>query len=143
MKTNDEVADEIIDEVIQRETFESYISAIGYSRKQFKLIIERNGPDYINPLVQVAWEIFQDAHLAKSEEAEWEQTAHNLDKLSLEFAFARLQKAEKKNQELLDLIKMGQSIIFDLEYMLPKTSITTEEKTKMSYFIEKTYEVLM
>ena len=138
MKTNDEVADEIIDEVIQRETFESYISAIGYSRKQFKLIIERNGPDYINPLVQVAWEIFQD------EKSKFEESvmAHNLDKLSLEFAFARLQKAEKKNQELLDLIKMGQSIMFDFEYMLPKTSITTEEKTKMSYFIEKTYEVL-
>lgn len=32
------------------------------------------------------------------EESEWEQTAHKLDKLSLNLAFARLQKAEKKNQ---------------------------------------------
>lgn len=138
MKTNDEVADEIIDEVIQRETFESYIAAIGYSGDKFKLIIEKNGPDYIHPIVQVAWEIFQDS---KSELKEAE-LAHNLDKLSLDFAFARLKKAEEEMKVLLDLVKMGQSIMFDFEYMLPKSSITTEEKTKMSYFIEKTYEVL-
>lgn len=49
---------------------------------------------------------------------------------------------EKQITELKDLIKKARNILFDLEHMLPKNSITEDESKRISSFIMETNKIV-
>lgn len=49
---------------------------------------------------------------------------------------------DEKYKNALKVIMMARNLIFDLDHMLPKNSVTEEERKRISDFIRKSQEVL-
>ena len=112
-----------------REVFEYFIkeSIVSYERAEF---LERIGNDYVHPIIQCAWEIFQDwSMLYKIME-----TARKLDHLGMDKMYA-------DNKKMKDCLLRARQIMLDFEFLRPG-KISEDEKRNIASFMQLSQELI-